>query len=172
MRPQQLDRKRLGSPEAPSFMVTYSQTMLIYAEAIVRGWVTGDDDAAYEAGIRGHMEQLDAWPGDTEVAEADIVAYIAGQPLQAGTEIEQINNQYWVSSYLNGHEAWANFRRSGFPAVPPNPYPGSDLVSEDFIRRLTYPDSEKTVNADKLAAAIGRQGPDILDTRVWWDVKL
>jgi hypothetical protein len=55
--------------------------------------------------------------------------------------------------------------------VPPNPYPGSDLTTEAFIRRLTYPDSERTVNASNLNTAISRQGPDVLDTRVWWDVK-
>ncbi len=167
----ELDRLRLGSPQAPSFLVTYSQTMLLFAEAIVRGWATGDENAAYAAGIRAHMEQLSMYPGETDVAESDITDYLAAHTL-AGTQaqqIELINEQYWMSSYLNGHEAWANFRRSGYPNVAPNPYPGSELVSENFIRRLTYPDSEKTVNDPNLQVAIGRQGPDILDTRVWWD---
>jgi hypothetical protein len=166
----ELDRSRMGSPEAPSFMVTYSQTMLLKAEAIVRGWATGDAAATYEEGIRAHMRQMDSWPGNTEVEEADIDAYIQSQPLQSGMEIEQINNQYWVSSFLNGHEAWAIFRRSGFPIVAPNPIKG-DLKTEDFIHRLTYPDSEKTVNAVNLDAAVARQGADLLDTRVWWDKK-
>ncbi|MDH4089671.1 MAG: SusD/RagB family nutrient-binding outer membrane lipoprotein [Cyclobacteriaceae bacterium] len=166
----EMDRRRLGSPEAPSFMVTYSETLLLKAEAIIRGWAAGDASAAYESGIRAHMEQMASWPGDTSVDEADIVAYIASQPLQVGMEIEQINNQYWVSSFLNGHETWANFRRSGFPIVAPNPLKG-DLKTEDFIQRLTYPDSEHSVNAANLDVAIGRQGPDDLDVRVWWDVK-
>ncbi len=167
----QLDRTRLGAPEAPTFYVTYSQTMLLYAEAIFRGWVPGDANAMYQEGIRAHMDQMASWPGDTEIATADIEAYLQSHSLTAGSELELINTQYWVSSYLNGHETWANFRRSGFPVVPPNPYPGSELKTEDFIRRLTYPDSEKTVNSTNLNAAVSRQGPDLLDTRVWWDVK-
>ena len=167
----QLDRKRLGSPEAPSFLVTYSQTQLLLAEAIVRGWASGDATAAYQEGIRANMEQFTLWPGDTEINPEDIDAYIDANPLEPGKEIEQINEQYWMSSYLNGPETWANFRRSGFPTVPPNPYPGNDLDAEDFIRRLTYPDSELTVNRTNLDAAISRQGPDRLDTRVWWDIK-
>ncbi len=166
----QLDRTRLGNPEAPNFLVTYSQTMLLYAEAIVRGWATGDVASIYADAIRANMEQFAFWPGDTEIAEADIVAYINANPLETGSEIEQINEQYWVSSFLNGPEAWANFRRSGFPVVNPNLYPGSDLLTEAFIRRLTYPDSELTVNKANVDAATARQGPDILDTRVWWDV--
>ena len=71
----------------------------------------------------------------------------------------------------HGPEAWANFRRSGFPALAPNPFPGQDLTSETFIRRLTYPSSELGVNQENVNVAIGRMGPDILDTRVWWDVR-
>jgi hypothetical protein len=165
----QLDRSRLGHPEAPSYLVTYSQTMLLWAEAVARGWASGDAAALYEAGIRAHMEQLATWPGETSIAPSAIDAYIEAHPLENGSEIEQINTQYWVSSFLIGPEAWANFRRSGYPVVSPNPYPGSDLKTEDFIRRLTYPDSELTVNAENVAVAANRQGPDVLDTRIWWD---
>jgi len=165
----QLDRNRLGNPEAPSFLVTHSQTQLLLAEAIVRGWVTGDAAAAYEEGIRANMNQFALWPGETTIDQADIDAYVTAHPLTAGSEMEDIHWQYWMSSYLNGYEAWANFRRTGLPDVPPNPLVG-DLKTEDFIRRLTYPDSELTVNRANVEAANGRQGPDILDTRVWWDV--
>ena len=167
----QVDRKRLGGPEAPSFLVTYSQTQLLLAEAIVRGWAAGDAATEYTKGVRANMEQFAEWPGDTSVDPADIDVYITANPLIDGKEIEQINEQYWMASFLNGPEAWANFRRSGFPVVPPNPWPGNDLDTEDFIRRLTYPDSELTVNRANLDAAISRQGPDRLDTRVWWDAK-
>lgn len=167
----QLDRTRLGAPEAPSFYVTYSETLLLHAEAIVRGWASGDANAVYQEAIRAHMEQLADWPGETTVPESEITAYLATHSLTPGSELEDINTQYWISSFLNGSESWANFRRSGFPVVAPNPYPGGELKTEDFIRRLTYPDAERTVNSTNLDAAIGRQGPDILDTRVWWDVE-
>ncbi|MDN3690299.1 SusD/RagB family nutrient-binding outer membrane lipoprotein [Cyclobacterium jeungdonense] len=167
----QLDRNRLGNPEAPNFLVTYSQTLLLWAEAVARGWVSGDAEELYQDGIRAHMEQMALWPNDTEIAPEAIDAYIQNHPLEAGAELELINTQYWVSSFLIGPETWANFRRSGFPLVSPNPYPGSDLQNEDFIRRLTYPDSELTVNKENVDQATSRMGPDILDTRVWWDVQ-
>jgi len=165
----QLDRTRLGAPEAPSFYVTYSETLLLQAEAIVRGWASGDANAVYQNAIRAHMEQLADWPGATTISEAEIVDYLSTHSLTPGMELEQINNQYWMSSFLNGSESWANFRRSGFPVVLPNPYPGGELKTEDFIRRLTYPDGEKTVNSANLQEAVGRQGPDNLESRVWWD---
>ncbi len=165
----QLDRTRLGNPEAPSFLVTYAQTQLLLAEAVFRGWAQGDAAALHASGIEANMQQFSAWPGDTDIPQEEIDAYLQAHPLEAGSELEQINTQYWVASFLNGPEAWANFRRSGYPEVAPNPYPGSNLRTEDFIRRLTYPDSELTVNKEHLDVAVSRQGPDILDTRVWWD---
>lgn len=165
----QLDRTRLGSSLSPSFLVTYSQTLLLHAEAVARGWVSGDAAALYQAAVRANMEQFADWPGDTEISQEEIDAYVAATPLVGGNEIEQINEQYWMSSFLNGPESWSNFRRTGFPAVEPNPWPGGDLKTEDFIRRLTYPDAELVVNRDNLQQAVSRQGPDLLDTRIWWD---
>ena len=71
---------------------------------------------------------------------------------------------------MNGPETFANFRRSGYPELTPNPYPGSE-IDGDFIRRLTYPDAEEAVNSASVNEAISRQAPDNLDTRVWWDVE-
>jgi hypothetical protein len=165
-----LDKTRMGNAEAPSFLVTYSLTQLLLAEAIVRGWATGDASAAYKSAIEAHMEQLSDFPGNTTIAQADIDDYVTDHPLTSGSEIELINTQYWVSSFIMGNEAWANFRRSGFPVVPPNPL-RSSLTTEEFIRRLTYPDGEFVVNQTNIAVAISRQGADVLDTRVWWDKK-
>ena len=115
------------------------------------------------------MEQMAEYDEASAVAEQDIVDYLAANPLGAGTELEQINTQYWVASLMNGPEAFANFRRTGYPDLAPNPFPGKD-ISGDFIRRLTYPNSEISVNTDNVNAAIARMGADDLDTRVWWDV--
>ncbi len=93
---------------------------------------------------------------------------MAANPLDPSKALEQINTQYWVASFLNGPEAWANFRRSGFPALTPNPFPGK-AITGTFIRRLTYPNSEISVNSTNVKEAIGRQGADNLDTKVWWD---
>jgi hypothetical protein len=167
----QLDRTRMGGAQAPTFFVTYAQTQLLLAEAVVRNWAQGDAAALYTNGIKAHMEQLDAYGVSTAIAAADISAYIQANPLDANKALEQINTQYWVASFLNGMEAFANFRRSGYPELTPNPFPGNDLETEDFIRRLTYPDAELNINQDNVQVAISRQGRDILDTRVWWDKK-
>ncbi|ODS81970.1 MAG: hypothetical protein ABS46_10165 [Cytophagaceae bacterium SCN 52-12] len=167
----QLDRTRLAGLLSPTIYVTYAQTQLLLAEAVVRGWTTGDAAKLFQEGIRAHMQQLAAYGASSAVPESAINAYLQKAPLTAGSELEQINVQYWIASFLNGPEAWANFRRTGFPNLTPNPFPGSDLKTEPFIRRLTYTDAELNVNKTNVDEAIARQGPDLLDTRVWWDVK-
>ncbi|MBO0936813.1 SusD/RagB family nutrient-binding outer membrane lipoprotein [Fibrella sp. HMF5335] len=164
----QLDRNRLGRFDVPTYLVTYAQTQLLLAEAAQRGWTTGNAADYYNAGVTAHMLQLGTTNADAAVAPAAITAYLAANPYVAAKGLEQINTQYWVASFLNGPEVFANFRRSGFPKLTPNPYPGKEIKGS-FINRLSYPDFENSVNGASRQAAIDRQGPDNLDTRVWWD---
>jgi len=165
----QADRTRMAKNTAPTFLVTAAQTQLLLAEAAQRGWVTGTTAETYfNRGVRLHMEQLVAFDANSAVPAAAIDAYLRENPYSAATALEQINTQYWVAAFLNGPEAFANFRRSGFPRLTPNPFPGKGIKG-DFIRRLTYPNSEISINNTNVREAIGRQGPDDLDTRVWWD---
>jgi hypothetical protein len=97
-----------------------------------------------------------------------IDTYLSNNPIDANKALEQINVQYWIASFLNGPEAFANFRRSGFPRLSPNPFPGKGIKG-NFINRLTYPNAEISVNKLNVDQAVGRQGADDLDTKVWWD---
>ena len=169
----QVDRRRMAGTASPMFFVTASQTQLLLAEARYRGWVTTGSAAQYfEDGIRAHMNQLASYGSNAAIAPADIEAYITSHPLAAGRELEQINTQYWIASFLNGPEAFANFRRSGYPALTSNPYgqPNNpDVPNGTFIRRIGYPTSELSVNTDNVNAAIAVMGPDKLSTPLWWD---
>lgn len=168
----QVDRTRMMTPFAPSFLVTYAHTSLLQAEAVVREWITGDAAVLYASAVEAHMHQFahsDYGPG-TAIDQNDIDTYIQENPLEVGQELEQINNQYWVASFMIGPEAFANFRRSGYPDLAPNPFPVNDLTSEPFMRRFAYPERELSVNTTNVQAAIQRQEGDAIDTRIWWDV--
>lgn len=164
----QLDRVRMGKNTAPMFIITYAQTQLLLAEAAQRGWTTGSAATYFSTGIQAHMEQLASHDANSAVPAADITKYVTATPLVAATALEQINTQYWIASFLNGPEAFANFRRSGFPKLTPNPFPGK-AIKGNFINRLTYPNSEISVNSTNVKEAITRMGADDLDTKVWWD---
>lgn len=152
---------------APDILVTYSQTQLLLAEAAFRQWIPGDPADYYATAVRADMERISADYNNTEIPESAIDAYVAAHPLDAANALEQINNEYWVASFMSPNESWANFRRSGYPALSPNPLRG-DLASEEFFRRLLYPEDELNLNPNYNDGTL----PDIMDTRVWWDVAM
>ena len=163
----QADRTRMNKTTARAYLVTASQTNLLLAEAVTRGWVTGNAKDYYEAGVKAHMAQVSEMDANSVVSSAAVDAYLAANPFNSTTALEQINTQYWISCFLNGPEAFANFRRTGFPKLSANPFPGK-AIKGDFINRLTYPNSEISVNSVNVKAAIANQGADDLDTKVWW----
>ncbi|MGG9961419.1 SusD/RagB family nutrient-binding outer membrane lipoprotein [Ferruginibacter sp. SUN106] len=169
----QADRRRIVKTTSPVFLVSAAQTNLLLAEARFRGWIAAGTAAQYFSdGIKAHMDQMATYDVNSAVAAGARDTYVAANPLGVGTELNQINTQYWIASFLNGPEAFANFRRSGFPLLTPNPYgqPNNpDVPNGTFIRRLTYPTSELSVNTTNVNAAIASQGPDKLSTKVWWD---
>ncbi|HSC40624.1 MAG TPA: SusD/RagB family nutrient-binding outer membrane lipoprotein, partial [Chitinophagaceae bacterium] len=169
----QADRRRILKISSPMFLVTASQNLLLMAEARFRNWTTTSTAAQYFSdGIKAHMDQMALYDPACAVSSAARDTYAAGNPLNTGTELDQINSQYWISSFLNGPEAFANFRRSGFPALTPNPYgqPNNpDVPNGTFMRRLTYPTSEISVNNVNYQEAVSRQGADKLSTKIWWD---
>lgn len=167
----QLNRRTVAKLEIPEFLITYAQTQLLLAEAAQRGWITGDVQALYEAGVKGHMDQMSQYDALAAVAADAQDAYLLANPFDEANALEQINTQYWIASFQNGSEAWANFRRSGYPALEQNPYPSPDpSVIGDFVHRLTYPAREKSVNKVNYDAAVSRMGADNLATRLFWDV--
>ncbi|MBN7811242.1 SusD/RagB family nutrient-binding outer membrane lipoprotein [Algoriphagus sp. H41] len=162
----QVDRRRITKLQAPNFLVTASQNLLLLAEARNRGWITtGTVEEYYRNAVIAHMNQISSIDPASTIPQAAIDQYLAANPFDPAKALEQINTQYWISSFLNGPEAFANFRRSGFPVLQENPFPGREVP---FINRLTYPNSEISVNGENVGAAISAQGPDDLATKVWW----
>jgi hypothetical protein len=163
----------VAAPGVPEFWVTYAQTSLLLAEAAKRGWIPGGDVQAkiyYENAIAADMAAYSLYSGTTPITALEITTYINSpgvlyNPVDA---LKLINTQYWIVNIRNGTEAFANFRRSGFPALTPNPVAGV-LGSPGFARRLSYPDLEASANTANYNAAAAAIGGDKLTSRVFWD---
>jgi len=171
----QIDWQLFFRNNSPQHFCTYGETQLLLAEAIVRGWATGDAADAYAKAVRANMNLYALFNSLATVPAADIDAYIAARPLDMSSTtsaIKQINEEYWIGSFPDGSEGWSNWRRTGYPDLPVNPYPGSEIPGE-FIRRHRYADSERISNRENLMQAIDRSlgGQDKMDGRVWWDKK-
>lgn len=150
--------------DAPIAVITNAQMNFMLAEAAHRGWVSGSAQSYYEAGIAASWRQ---W-GVFDQAAYD--AYIANPVVawDANKAMELIGTQKWVALYLQGMEAWAEWRRTGYPALTPAP----DALSADgeIPRRFGYPTTERDLNAANYSSALQLLGgPDELNTKLWWD---
>jgi len=143
--------------EADAMFLSAAEVAFLKAEAVVRGWASGDAGALYAQGIQLSLEQHGvASNADFETA----VAYTGGS---ADAQLEQICTQKWIALMGDGWEAFAEVRRTGYPA-----FDAADLNGE-LPRRLRYPISEQTLNADSYTAAVAAQGGDTEATRMYWD---
>jgi len=169
----QFNTNIVASPAAPDFYVTYAQTALLLAEAAKKGWIPGGDAQAkiyYENAITADMQLYALYPGAIPITSAQITAYINNPAVlyNPTDALKLINTQYWIVNVRNSTEAWANFRRTGYPVLTPNPVVG-DLGSVGFVKRLTYPDVEASANTANYNAAIAAYGGDKLNGKVFWD---
>lgn len=167
----------------PTFFLTYAEVEFMQAELAARGWIADSPEAHYNAGVRAAMDYLSLYDGDggADISETAISSYLANNPYKGtgslNKQLEQINNQYWAAVFLNGIEAWSNWRRSGYPDLEPalvdsDAAPAGNDTNGEIPRRLLYPEgTEDILNRESYQEAIGRQGENTMTTRVWWDVE-
>jgi hypothetical protein len=162
-----------GLQTTPFFDYQYAEVAFLEAEAVVRGYITGDANSFYTAGVTAHMQSLALLPTNPTITATQITTYLASNPFPvAGTtdaQIERINTEYWVACFaFDGEEEYANWRRTGYPVLIPNP--GS--VSKFIPRKMIYPQSEFSLNNANVNAALTQYGGQNIFTtqaRVWWD---
>lgn len=146
-------------------ILSAAQVMLTIAEAIQRGWVTGDKNKFYADGIKASWEQWEVFD------QAKFNAYMLDPAIAldgTAADLEKINLQKWIAIYPDGRSGWTEWRRTGTPALKPTPAAVSS--SKQIPRRFTYPNQEYNLNKENLNTALGRlTGGDSQDGRVWWD---
>jgi hypothetical protein len=131
----------------PSVLLSYAEVLFMEAEAAERGWIPADPAALYRQGITAAMELLD-------IPDDEIEDYLA-QPAVAYDGLPSIWEQLWLSLYLNGGEAWALVRRTGYPELTPS-------TGDQIPMRLPYPTEEKLYNPDNYKVTS-------LYDPLWWD---
>lgn len=155
----------LREQTSPSYIYTYAQVLFSLAEAAHIGWIAGGEAAAadyYNDAIAASWEQwgvYDAAAFATYIAQPSVV-------YSSANAMQRIGTQKWISLYLNGYEAWAEWRRIGYPTLSPAP---ASLNPGGIPRRQAYPSFEATLNKTNYDEAVGRIGSDDLNGRVWWD---
>ena len=186
--------KPVFSAEDPLLVMSASEAWFLRAEgALMFDWdMKGTAAALYRRGVEVSMKERgaaleegyfrdDVSPADYE--DPSNSGYNANKPssistLFSGTDktadLERILVQKWIGSFPNGWEAWADFRRTGYPKFFPvvNNLSTDGVTSDRGMRRLPYPQSEYNTNKANVEAAVTMlSGADKASTDLWWAKK-
>jgi hypothetical protein len=168
--------KYVAALDAPYFHFTYAEVEFLLAEAAVRGWggQTGVQEH-FEKGIQAACELTSTYPDAPNIVQ-DSIDVLKAQflpfPTNEAGQMRVIHEQMWVNFFLNGPEAYANYRRTGYPALVP--FTSVEWYTSGtngvMPRRFFYPESEAVQNPEHYQDAVGRiGGTDDWLKRVWWD---
>jgi len=152
----------------PSVMMLAAESYFVQAEAAVRGYITADAKSLYQSGITASFEYLGVDDADNAAQAYYSQSAITNVswPANAADQISTIITQKWAA--LNGisnMEAWNDWRRTGFPAVPATKDPNS--IEKHMPYRLYYPIEEpNTNNAAYLAAGGDKIDPFV--NKIFW----
>lgn len=149
------------SATAPVKLFSAAESKFLQAEAVVKGWGTGDAKALFESGITTSF---------TATGNAsDVAKYIAEAPDakftgDAEAKVKAIITQkYYAMCGFQGFESWTEWRRTGYPTFFTTSI-ASTLGAGRMPLRMPYANSEATSN-------VNYPGNVVIYTPVWWDVK-
>lgn len=185
---------------SPTYVMKASEVYFLRAEAKLFLATTDDTDASlYQKGIEMSFTENGVSAADyvnnTTKKPANYTdpinsTYSAGVPstvtiAYSGTEeekLEKIITQKYLAIFPDGHEAWTEWRRTGYPKqILSVQYKGdlthgNTIISPDGtskgVRRAIYPQSEYNINRENMIRAvqlIGNGAVDDSNSHIWWD---
>lgn len=174
--------------------MTSAEVQFLLAEGALRGWNMGGTAADFYAkGVTLSFEQWGVSGAENYLADDTSLPQLYVDPLgtytyngvqptltiayNAGDEfevnLERIITQKYIAMFPNANEAWAEFRRTGYPRLMPAAVNKnvSQVPNGQYARRLWYPQDEYKDNGANVAAAISDLTPqaDLMSSRMWWD---
>jgi hypothetical protein len=158
----------LRAASAVTYAFTAAYTYLNRAEAAALGWTSETAATMLANAINTSAAQ---WiPAPTAAQTTAIATYTAARVTDATPAMmkQVIGEEKWVALFPNGAEAWAEQRRTGFPALLPAP----DALNDGTIpSRVRYPQTEFNVNAINYANGVATLLPatDHNYTKLWWE---
>ncbi len=148
--------------DAPYVLADYVETEFLRAEAKERGFnVSGTAESHYNNAITASI----LYWGGTAAQAADYLAQPdVAYTTAAGDWKQKIGTQKWIALYNRPYETWTEIRRLDQPKIsaPINAKSG-------FPTRLTYPNTEQTLNGTNYTAAASAIGGDVVTTKLFWD---
>ncbi|MDO9039399.1 MAG: SusD/RagB family nutrient-binding outer membrane lipoprotein [Lutibacter sp.] len=146
-------------PELPGFFMSYPQLQFLMAEAVTKGYISGNANTYYLNGITASLQF-------NGVSGSVITSFLAERALSTTQTqaLEQIATQNWIALFSQGVESWNEWRRTRYPLLTP----AVDGAFNQIPYRYNYPTTESSINKANYDAAVASQGADLLTTKIWW----
>jgi len=155
----------LSDGTKPLWLFTSVESLFLQAEAMQRGWVSGDPKVGYENAVKESFKWLGV-ENAASVSSTYLLSNFANWS-KATNKIELIINQkYLALPGINNFEAWVDYRRLGFPKDVPlskNQSAGNRKIP----LRLLYPQNEYSYNNANVLAQ-GDINPQT--SKIFWDI--
>jgi hypothetical protein len=160
--------------DMPSWIMTSIESLFLQAEAIQRGWMSGDPETAYKNAVKESFRWLNVGGNKLTPALSDAAFdnwYMAEATnpkvnWAAATDKYKLLmfQKYIAFNGIEPFESWVDYRRNGaFPEIPLSFDPGR--VGNTMPIRAPYPVQELIQNKENLLA----QGTiDIFTSKIWW----
>jgi hypothetical protein len=136
--------KQARGPYLKARLISYAEMCFILAEAAQKGWSVGAQKDWYEKGVKA---SLDTWGVGGTYA-----GYITREGVAFNGSLEQIMVQKWIANWTVAHESWADWRRTGLPALTV----GTRGLRQAVPLRFQYGGNEIARNAENYNEAIQR----------------
>lgn len=172
-------------------LMNAAEASFLRAEAALKGWNAGATaKELYEQGVKLSFDQWGVSGADNYLADnastpegykdpAGLNSYsgatsnitIAWEDGDNEKSLERIITQKWLANFPLGQEAWAEYRRTGYPKLMPVVVnnSGGTVNSARGARRLAYPQEERLNNLANYNDAVQMLGgADNMGTDVWW----
>lgn len=143
-------------------IMNYAELQFILAEAAIKGYISGDAKTYYETGTTSAITSWGVEVPENYLAQAD-VAWNESSNLE--TKMEQIHLQKYYALFFTDFQQWFEYRRTGHPVLPKGPGVKNGGV---MPARINYPVYIQSLNSGSYQAAVADQGPDNVNTKVWW----
>ena len=155
------------SAEHPIIVMNAAEISFLRAEAALTGLSTENAQELYTTGITQSLTQYAVPDAAKNTFLASAAAILAGTN---EAKLEQIIVQKFLAIMYESNEAYAEFRRTGYPRIWTGSSKGS--TNGEIPRRLTYPLGEYAKNEINVKAAAAKLAKgDTYMSRIWWDAK-
>lgn len=141
----------LKSVDQTAIIMSASESYFLQAEAVLRGWISGNAGDLFNKGVQASFTYLGAGDATSYLNQNDKntnYAACAGFNEQLACIIRQ---KWMANNTVTPFESWADYRRLGLPAdIPLSVSPYVDVLAIPY--RILYPTSEYQTNADNVNA--------------------